>query len=160
MYFTQKSSVSAIFATVQQPHSKDIFLNPKILPLDKLINQQEGILTHKVINGTYLLGDILTDRHDQKRRFKNSTGLNDTLLIIYSLIELSKLGIVYLRRVAFSPAQLVCLGVQLLLDRTTDSLLGKTAARWCACTPKQTSFAGANVTRLWCRKGGGWMIFN
>ena len=37
------------------------------------------------------------------------------------------------RRVALAPAQLVCLGVQLLLDRTTDSLLGKTAARWCAC---------------------------
>ena len=33
-------------------------------PLYKLINQQEGILAYKVINGTYLLGDILTDRHE------------------------------------------------------------------------------------------------
>ena len=41
-----------------------IFLNKKILPLDKLINQQEGIIAYKVINGTYLLGDILTDRHE------------------------------------------------------------------------------------------------
>ena len=38
----QKRSVRALFATGQQPHSRDIFLNKKILPLDKLINQQEG----------------------------------------------------------------------------------------------------------------------
>ena len=59
----QKRSVRALFATAQQPHSRDIFINQKILPLDKLINQQEGILAYKVINGTYMLGDILTDRH-------------------------------------------------------------------------------------------------
>ena len=52
-------SVPELFTT----HSRDIFLNQKILPLDKLI-QQEGILAYKVINGTYLLSDILTDRHD------------------------------------------------------------------------------------------------
>ena len=39
----QKRSVRTLFATVQQPHSRDIFINQKILPLDKLINQQEGI---------------------------------------------------------------------------------------------------------------------
>ena len=33
----------ALFATAQQPHSRDIFLNQKILPPDKFINQQEGI---------------------------------------------------------------------------------------------------------------------
>ena len=47
------------FVTAQQPHSKDIFINQKILPLDKLINQQEGILAYKVTNGTYLLNDFL-----------------------------------------------------------------------------------------------------
>ena len=57
----QKISVLALFATAQQPHSMDIFLNQKIIPLDKLINQQEGILAYKVIDGTYLLGDILAD---------------------------------------------------------------------------------------------------
>ena len=31
----------------------------KIWLLDKLINQQEGILAYKVINGTYLLNDFL-----------------------------------------------------------------------------------------------------
>ena len=31
----------------------------KILPVDKLINQEEGILAYKVINGTYLLNDFL-----------------------------------------------------------------------------------------------------
>ena len=34
-------------------------MNQKISPLDKLINQQEGILAYKVINGTYLLNDFL-----------------------------------------------------------------------------------------------------
>ena len=60
----QKRSVRALFATAQQPDWRDIFLNQNILRLDKLINQQEGILAYKVINGTYLLGDILTDRHE------------------------------------------------------------------------------------------------
>ena len=54
----QKRSVRTLFATAQQPHSRDIF-NAKILPLDKLINQQEGILSYKVINGAYLLNDFL-----------------------------------------------------------------------------------------------------
>ena len=54
----------ALFATAQQPHSRDILLNQKIRLLDKLIIQQEGILAYKVFNGTYFLGDILTDRHD------------------------------------------------------------------------------------------------
>ena len=40
-----------------------------------MINQQEGILAYKVINGTYLLGDILTDRHEldhyQLRNYQN-----------------------------------------------------------------------------------------
>ena len=41
----QKRSVCALFDTEQQPHSRDIFLIQKI-PLDKLINQQEGILAY------------------------------------------------------------------------------------------------------------------
>ena len=49
----QQRSVHALFATAQQPHSNDIFLNQKFISLDKLINQQEGILAYKVINGTY-----------------------------------------------------------------------------------------------------------
>ena len=48
-----------LFATAQQPHSRDIFINQKMLPLDKLINQQEDILAYKVINGTYLLNYFL-----------------------------------------------------------------------------------------------------
>ena len=60
-----------LFATGQRPHSRDIFINQKILPLDKLINLQEGILAYKVINGTYLLNDFLNDgdvRHQIKLR--------------------------------------------------------------------------------------------
>ena len=47
------------FATAQQPNLRDIFINQKILPMDKLIDQQEGILAYKVINGAYLLKDFL-----------------------------------------------------------------------------------------------------
>ena len=54
----QKRSVRTLFATAQQPHPRDIFINQNILPLDKLINQQDGILAYKVINGTYLLNDF------------------------------------------------------------------------------------------------------
>ena len=65
----------AIFVTAQQPHSRDIFLNQKILTVDKLIHQQEIILAYKVINGTYLRGDIRTDRHEldhnQLRNYEN-----------------------------------------------------------------------------------------
>ena len=72
----QKRSARAVFATARQPHARDIFLNQKILPLHKLINQQEGILAYRVINGTYLLGDILTDRHDLHRnQLKNDENL-------------------------------------------------------------------------------------
>ena len=55
----QKRSVRTLFATAQQPHSKDIFINQKFLPLNKLINQQEGILTYKIINAAHLLNDFL-----------------------------------------------------------------------------------------------------
>ena len=80
MLCTAQISVRALFATAQQPHSRDIFLNQKILPLDKLINQQEGILAYKVINGTYLLGDILTDRHDLHRnQLRNDENLRISL---------------------------------------------------------------------------------
>ena len=51
----------ALFATAQQPHSRDIFLCQNILTLNKLINQQEGILPYKAINGTYFIDDILTE---------------------------------------------------------------------------------------------------
>ena len=81
----------ALLATAEQPHSSNIFLNKKILPLDKLINQEEGILAYKVINGMYLLINILTDRHEldhyQLRNDENQhpTGLNATQSIIYFL---------------------------------------------------------------------------
>ena len=55
----QKRSVRTLFATAQKLHLRDVSINRKKLPLDKLINQQEGILAYKVINGTYLLNDFL-----------------------------------------------------------------------------------------------------
>ena len=58
-YVQLKRGQCAHSATAQQTHSRDIFINQKILPMDKLINKQEGILTYKVINGTFLLNDFL-----------------------------------------------------------------------------------------------------
>ena len=75
VYCTTKESLRALFPIEQQPHSMDVFLSQNILPLDKLINNQEGILAYKGINGTYLLVDILTDtldlHHCQLKKYKN-----------------------------------------------------------------------------------------
>ena len=49
-----------LFATAQQPHSRDIFVNQKILPLDKLINQQESILAYKVKSMAHSCGTIFS----------------------------------------------------------------------------------------------------
>ena len=52
----------ALFATAQQPNSRDTFMHQsKKIRLDKLIDQQEGILVYKVINGTYLVNEFLND---------------------------------------------------------------------------------------------------
>ena len=77
----------ALFATAQQPHSRNIFLNQKILPLDKLIHQQEGIVTYKIISDTYLLGDIHTDAHDLQHY---QLSLPDDLRSASSLLSLKK----------------------------------------------------------------------
>ena len=77
--------VLELFATAQQLHSRDIFLNKKIIPLDKLINQHEGILAYKVINGIYLLGDILSDRHDlHHEQLRNDENLRIPLNPLHS----------------------------------------------------------------------------
>ena len=95
LYTAQNRSVRAPLATAQQPLSMDIF-NQKILPLDKLINQKEVILASKVINGTYLLGEILTDRHEldhyQLRNYENlKIPLHSmTQSVIYSLQSYQK----------------------------------------------------------------------
>ena len=51
----------ALFATAQQPHTRDIFLNQKILPLEKLITQQEGILAYKVASNDKIISLIQQD---------------------------------------------------------------------------------------------------
>ena len=71
VYSTKEIIAWTIFDRTRQPILRDIFLNQKILPLDKLINHQVRILAYKVINGTYLLDDILTDRHYKLRNFEN-----------------------------------------------------------------------------------------
>ena len=61
----------SLFATAQQPHSRDILIAQNILPLAKLIKLHEGIVAYKVNTGQYLLGNFLTDglvdRHYQLR---------------------------------------------------------------------------------------------
>ena len=81
----QKRSVWTLFATAQQPHSRDIFINQKILPLDKLINQQEGILANKVINGTYLLNNFLN--HGYVRHQIQLRNINDLRIPLYTATQ-------------------------------------------------------------------------
>ena len=74
-----------LFATAQQPHSRDIFINQKILPLDKLINRQEGILAYKVINGTFLLNDFLN--HGDVRHQIQLRNIGDLIIPLHALMQ-------------------------------------------------------------------------
>ena len=74
----------ALFAIAQQPHSRDIFINQKILPLDKLINQQEGILTYNVINVTYLLNDFLNHGNINPRHQIQLRNIGDLRIPLYA----------------------------------------------------------------------------
>ena len=78
----QKRSVRTLFDTAQRPHSRDIFINQKILPLDKLINQQECILAYKVINGTCLLNDFLN--HEDVRHQIQLRNIGDLRIPLYT----------------------------------------------------------------------------
>ena len=52
MHTAKMRSVCTLVATDLQPHSRDIFINENILPLDKLVNQLEGTLDYKVMKGS------------------------------------------------------------------------------------------------------------
>ena len=55
---------------------RDIY--QKILPLDKLIKQQVGILVYKVIKGTYLLNDFLNNGDVRRQiQLRNNCRLTD-----------------------------------------------------------------------------------
>ena len=71
MYTPKEVSAFTLCYCSAAPFERYHHINQKILPLDKLINQQEGILADKIINGTYLLNDFLNHgdvRHQIKRR--------------------------------------------------------------------------------------------
>ena len=93
----QKRSVLTLFATAKQPHSRDIFINQKIFPLDKLINQQEGILAYKIINGTYLLNDFLN--HGDVRHQILLRNIGDVRIPLYTPTQ-SQL---FVRYIAMNP---------------------------------------------------------
>ena len=57
--YVQKRSVRTLFLLLSSPIREISSSIKKCLPLNKLINQQEGILAYKVSNGTYLLNDFL-----------------------------------------------------------------------------------------------------
>ena len=81
-YLTLIWLLSSLLATAQQPHSRDIFINKKNLPLDKQINQQEGMLAYKVINGTYLLNDFLN--HGDVRHHIQHRNIGDLRIPLYA----------------------------------------------------------------------------
>ena len=64
----------------------------KILPLDKLINQQESILAYKVINGTFLLNDFLN--HGEVRHQIQLKNIGDLRIPLYTA-TLSQLFVRY-----------------------------------------------------------------
>ena len=57
----------------------------KILPLDKLINPQEGILAYKVINGTYLLNNFLN--HGDVRHQIQLRNIGDLRIPLYAATQ-------------------------------------------------------------------------
>ena len=71
---------------------QDIFINQKILPLDKLINQQEGILAYKVINGTFLLNEFL--KHGEVRHQIQLRNIGDLRIPLYTATQ-SQLFVCY-----------------------------------------------------------------
>ena len=86
--------VRILFATAQQPHSTNILNKKKCLRPDKLINQQEGILANKVINGTYLLHDSLN--HGDIRHQIQLRNIGDLRRPLYAATH-SQLYLRYLR---------------------------------------------------------------
>ena len=74
-----------LFDTAQQPHSRNIFTNQKILPLDKLINQHEGILAYNGINGTCLLNDFLN--HGDVRQQIQVRDISDLRMPLYTATQ-------------------------------------------------------------------------
>ena len=80
----QRRSDRTLFATAQQPHSRDILIHQRILPLDKMINQQEGILAYKVINGIYLLNDFLNHRDVNPRHQIQLRNFSDQRIPLYA----------------------------------------------------------------------------
>ena len=84
-------SVGTLFATAQQPHSRDI-INQKNLPLDKLINQQKGELAYEVINDTYPLNNFLN--HEDVRHQMQLRNIGDLRIQLYTEIQ-SQLFVCY-----------------------------------------------------------------
>ena len=83
-----------LFATAQQPYSRDIFINQKILPLYKLINEQEGILAYKVINGTHLLNEFLNNGDAHVRHQIQLRNIGDLSILLHAATQ-SQLFVLY-----------------------------------------------------------------
>ena len=71
MCCTRDQSVRASICDCTATAFAGCFLESTILPFHNLVNHHIGILAYKVINGTYLQDDVLTDRlhlHDYQLR--------------------------------------------------------------------------------------------
>ena len=68
----------------------------KNLRLDKLINQQEGILAYKVINGTYLLNEIL-NHGDVRHQNYPTRNIGDLRIPLYATTH-SQLIVCYIEK--------------------------------------------------------------
>ena len=58
MYSSKEVSAYTLCYCSAAPFESPMLISQKILPLDKLFNQQEGIIAYKVISCTYLLNDF------------------------------------------------------------------------------------------------------
>ena len=83
----------SLFATVQQPLSRDIFTAQIFLPQDKLIKLVEGmLLAHTVKKDPYLLGNILTGGHvDCHYQLRNDADLRIPLHATTQPLETSNI---------------------------------------------------------------------
>ena len=82
----QKRSVRTLFNCYRSAAPFERYLHKlKKMPLDKLINQQEGILAYKVINGTYLLNDFLT--HGEVRHQIQLRNIGDLRIPLYTATQ-------------------------------------------------------------------------
>ena len=95
----------------------------------KIVSQRqwEGNKNHAILRDSAAIGGISLPMSDQSIEGNLHWHIEATAQVEHQKEMCNGL---HPRLVALAPARMVCLCVQLLLDRTTDSLLGKTATNF------------------------------